>query len=217
MFQQPCWVFNNLQFRDCTYSVPFVHLHRKLYYTKRILNIKNVSSPYSFRSRYPPSLVQYIYGVLRSRRPLKRVKNISFIVCLNHCKSSTPFRTTLKYKISFDNPVRHFWSWVTSVRMGRFLQALRINANAPTRAKNTAAQITNDKWRRCWVNYEQDRWYGWGRERTVKLLLQSNHTGLPNVVNSKLRPRNYHVRRQHYTQKHNSWIRKSKPQLCQKE
>jgi len=32
----------------------------------------------------------------------------------------------------------------------------------------------------------------------VKLLLQSDHAGLPDV-NSKLRPCNYHVRRQHYT------------------
>lgn len=42
MFQQPCWVFNNLQFRDFTYSVPFVHLPRKLYNTRRIIHIKNV-------------------------------------------------------------------------------------------------------------------------------------------------------------------------------
>jgi hypothetical protein len=200
MFQQPCGVFNNLQFRDCTYSVPFVHLPRKLYYTKRIINIKNVSSPYSFRSRYPPSLLQYIFCVLRSRRPLKHVKNIKCyrVSDLNNYMSSTPFRATLKYRISFDNPVWHFWSWVTIAWRGRFLQALRINANSPKRAKITAAQITNHIWRRCWVNYEQDRWNGWGRECTVKFLLQSNHKGLPNV-NSKLRPCNYHIRRQHYT------------------
>jgi hypothetical protein len=40
MFQQPCWVFNNLPFRDCTYSVPFVQLPWKLYYTKGIIHIK---------------------------------------------------------------------------------------------------------------------------------------------------------------------------------
>jgi len=141
--------------------------------------------PTAFVRDTPPSLLQYIFGVLRSRRPLKHVKNIKGyrVSDPNNCKSSTPFRTTLKHKISFDNPVRHFWSWVTSARRGRFLQALRINANSPKSAKITAAQITSDIWRRCWVNYEQDRWNGWGRECTVTFLLQSNHKGLPNVVN----------------------------------
>jgi hypothetical protein len=153
MFKQPCWVFNNLQFRDCTYSVPFVHLPRKLYYTRRIIHIKNVSSPYSCRSRCPPSLLQHAFGVLRSRRPLKHVKNIKCykVSDLNNRKSSKPTRTTLKHKISFDNTVRQFLSWVTSLRMGRFLQALLINTNAPKRANITAAQITNDVCRRCWV------------------------------------------------------------------
>jgi hypothetical protein len=70
-----------------------------------------------------------------------------------------------------------------------FKQALPMDANAPKGAKITAAQITNDIWRRRYgVDYEPDQWNGRGRECAVKQLLQNNHTGLPNVVNSKSRP-----------------------------